>query len=63
MKIPRIPKSALSHYAAVAKAEGIAIELMTEGFCVRITPFDAEIEARSKRGETEAPGSDGLKPW
>ncbi len=65
MKIPRLPKSTLSHYAAIAKAEGIAIELMIEGFRLRIVPFDAEIEARlgTKNGETEQLPSGGLKPW
>jgi hypothetical protein len=65
MKVPKLSRSLVTHYAALAKSEQVAIEIKVEGASFRITPFDAAAEARnSSRSEgIEQPRTDGLKSW
>lgn len=65
MKIPKLPRVVVTHYAALAKAEQVAIEIRVEGASIRITPFNDEAEARSRicSTEVEQTRTDGLKSW
>lgn len=65
MKIPKLPRSVVTHYAAVAKSEQVAIEIKVDGVSFRITPFEAKEEASApvRNGAIESPLGDGLKPW
>jgi hypothetical protein len=38
LKIPKISKSTITHYAAIAKAENVTIELSLDGFTLRLSP-------------------------
>lgn len=51
VKVPKLPRSVVTHYAALAKAEQVAIEIKVEGASFRITPFDAQEEARAGYGK------------
>jgi len=51
MKIPKLPRAIITHYAALAKSEQVAIEIKVDGASFRITPFDAQEEARAGYGK------------
>ena len=65
MRFPKLPKSVVAHYAALAISEGVSIELKMDGVSVRISPSDAEAESQAGTSSdgTEHPRRDGLKPW
>lgn len=50
MKIPKLPRAVVTHYANLAKSEQVAIEIKVEGASFRITPFDAQAEALAGNG-------------
>ncbi len=51
MKIPKLPRSLITHYAALAKSEQVAIEIKVDGASFRITPFDGQDETRTGHGK------------
>ncbi len=45
LKVPKIAKSAVSHYAAIARSENVVIEISVDGgFTLRISPVSSSLD-------------------